>query len=155
MWFMSLISKRTMGGAVCLLALLCGSCITTTLPKSARVEPSPSASEPSQAAADKNLTDTWELLYQVNDKGDQERPLEGTRTLIEFTDKGQVIFNRMDKDNSDKMKSKTGKYALDNNQISITDDVGNTVKWPYQVTADTLVITMPEKKTKFFWRRFR
>ncbi len=65
-------------------------------------------------------------------KGDEERPREGTRTLIEFTDKGQVIFNRMDKDNSDKMKSQTGKYALDNNGITITDDAGNTVKWPYQ-----------------------
>ena len=52
----------------------------------------------------------------------------------------------MDKENSDKMKSRTGKYALDKNEISITDDMGNTVKWPYQVTADTLVIVMPEVK---------
>ena len=118
------------------------------------MEPTPSSAESSRASVDKNLLDTWELLYQVNDKG-EERPREGTRTLIEFTDKGQVIFNRMDKDNSDKMKSQTGKYFLDNNEISITDDVGNTVKWPYQVTADTLVITMPEKQTKFFWRRWR
>ena len=61
----------------------------------------------------------------------------------------------MDKENSDKMKSRTGKYALDKNEISITDDMGNTVKWPYQVTADTLVIVMPEVKKKFYWRRFR
>jgi len=152
---MSLFSKRIIGAAICLVAFLCASCITTTLPKSARVEPSPSSGEPSPAASsDKNLLDTWELLYQVSDKG-EERPREGTRTLIEFTDKGQVIFNRMDKDNSDKMKSQRGKYALDNNEITITDDAGNTVKWPYQATGDTLVITMPEKKTKFFWRRFR
>jgi hypothetical protein len=150
---MSLLSKRMIGATICLVALLCASCISTTLPKTARVEPSPSSGEPSQAPSDKNLLDTWELLYQVNEKGEQ-RPLEGTRTLIEFTDKGQVIFNRMDKD-SDKMKNQTGKYALDNNEITITDNAGNTVKWPYQVTADTLVITMPEKKTKFFWRRFR
>jgi Lipocalin-like domain len=153
---MSLLSRRTIGAAVCLIAFLCASCITTTLPKSASVEPTPSSGGTSHAsAADKNLLDTWELLYQVDEKGDQERPKEGTRTLIEFTDKGQVIFNRMDKDNSDKMKSRTGKYVVDNNGITITDDVGNTVKWPYQVTADTLVITMPEINKKFFWRRFR
>lgn len=152
---MSLVSKRTIGAAACLVALLGASCITTTLPKSARVEPSPSASEPSSASTDKNLLDTWELLYQVNEKGDEERPRDATRTLIEFTDKGQVIFNRMDKENSDKMKSRTGKYALDKSEISITDDVGNTVKWPYQVNGDTLVIVMPEVKKKFYWRRFR
>lgn len=151
---MFLLSKRTIGAMVCLVALLCASCITTTLPKTASMEPGPSSRGPSQAPADKNLLDTWELQYQVSEKG-EERPREGTRTLIEFTDKGQVIFNRMDKDNTDKMKKRTGKYALDNNEITITDDAGNTVKWPYQVTADTLVITMPEKKTKFYWRRFR
>jgi hypothetical protein len=119
------------------------------------VEPSPPSGEPSQASSDKNLLDTWELLYEVNEKGDQKPPQEGTRTLIEFTDKGQVIFNRMDKD-SDKTKNRTGKYALDTSGITITDDAGNTVKWPYQVTADTLVITMPENKNnKYYWRRFR
>jgi len=152
---MSLLFKRTIGATICLVALLCASCISTTLPKSARVEPSPPSGEPSQAASDKNLRDTWELLYQVNEKGDEERPRDATRTLIEFTDKGQVIFNRMDKENSDKMKSRTGKYALDKSEINITDDVGNTVKWPYQITGDTLMIVMPEVKKKFYWRRFR
>ncbi len=152
---MSLLSKRMNGAAICLVALLCASCISTTMPKTARVEPSPSSGEPSQASADKNLLDTWELLYQVNEKGDEERPRDATRTLIEFTDKGQVIFNRMDKENSDKMKSRTGKFALDKSEINITDDVGNTVKWPYQITGDTLMIVMPEVKKKFYWRRFR
>ena len=152
---MSLLSKRMNGAAICLVALLCASCISTTMPKTARVEPSPSSGEPSQASSDKNLLDTWELLYQVNEKGDEERPRDATRTLIEFTDKGQVIFNRMDKENSDKMKSRTGKYALDKSDINITDDVGNTVKWPYQITGDTLMIVMPEVKKKFYWRRFR
>ena len=152
---MSLLSKRMNGAAICLVALLCASCISTTMPKTARVEPSPSSGEPSQASSDKNLLDTWELLYQVNEKGDEERPRDATRTLIEFTDKGQVIFNRMDKENSDKMKSRTGKYALDKSDINITDDVGNTVKWPYQINGDTLMIVMPEVKKKFYWRRFR
>jgi hypothetical protein len=53
------------------------------------------------------------------------------------------------------LMSRTGKYALDKEEISITDDVGNTVKWPYQVNADTLVIVMPEVKKKFYWRRFK
>ena len=101
------------------------------------------------------MVDTWELLYQVNEKGDEERPMEGKRILIEFTDKGQVVLSRMDKDNSDKMKSRTGKYALDGNKISITDDIGNTVHWPYQISGDTLVIEMPENKHKFYWGRFR
>ncbi len=152
---MSLFLKRTITAAICVIAIFCVSCITTTLPKTARLEPSPSASEPSAASLDKNLLDTWELLYQVNENGAEERPTDGTRTLIEFTDKGQVIFNRMDKENSDRMKSRTGKYSLDKNEITITDDVGNTVKWPYQVTGDTLMIAMPEVKKKFFWRRFR
>ena len=104
---------------------------------------------------DTNLLDTWELLYQVNERGDEERPMEGKRTLMEFTDKGQLIFNRVDKDNPDKMKTRTGKYALDKNVINITDDVGNTVHWPYQISGDTLVIDMPEKKIKLYWRRFR
>jgi hypothetical protein len=104
---------------------------------------------------DKKLVDTWELLYQTNDKGDQERPPEDVRTLMEFTDKGQVIFNRIDKEHSDKLVSRTGKFALDKEEINITDDRGNTVKWPYQVNADTLVIVMPEVKKKFYWRRFR
>ena len=73
---MSLLSKRTMGAVVCLVALMCASCITTTLPKTASVEPGPSSREPSQTSADKNLLDTWELLYQVNEKGDEERPRE-------------------------------------------------------------------------------
>jgi len=108
-----------------------------------------------EAAVDQKLVDTWELLYQVNDKGEQEHPREATRTLIEFNTKGQVIFNRVDQTQSDAMKSRTGKFALDKDLIRITDDVGNTVKWPYQVNGDTLMIAMPEVNKKFFWRRFR
>lgn len=135
--------------------LSCTSCLTMTMPKSPRVEPGTPSSGTAEAAVDKNLVDTWELLYQVNDKGEEERPREATRTLIEFTNRGQVIFNRIDKEHSDAMKSRTGKYALEKEEISITDDVGNTVKWPYQVSSDTLIITMPEVKKKFHWRRFR
>lgn len=128
-----------------------------TMPKTARMEPGASSSGTAEAAVDKNLVATWELLYQANDKGEEKRPLEGTRTLIEFTDKGQVIFNRIDKENSGAMKSRTGKYVLDKGEITITDDKGNAVKWPYEVTGDTLMIRMPEvpEKPNMYWRRFR
>lgn len=108
-----------------------------------------------EAGSDKALVDTWELQYQVNDKGDQEKPREATKTLIEFTNGGQVVFNRMDKENSDATKSRTGKYSLEKSEISITDDMGNTVKWPYQIAGDQLVIFMPEVNKKFYWRRNR
>lgn len=99
--------------------------------------------------------DTWELLYQLNEKGEEERPRESTRTLIEFTEQGKVIFNRVEREHADSVKKRSGKFTLNGNEISITDDVGNTVKWPYQVTGDTLVLTMPEIKKKFYWRRYR
>jgi hypothetical protein len=150
---MSVDSRRVMGLIICLAALLCASCLSTTVPKTAQIEPNPSSDR--LASLDRNLTDTWELLYQVNDKGDQEKPKDATRTLIEFTPKGQVIFNRIDKENSDAMKSRTGKYGLDKSEISITDDKGNTVKWPYEISEDQLVIFMPEVNKKFYWRRFK
>jgi ankyrin repeat protein len=108
-----------------------------------------------ERTVDNNLIGTWELLYLVDKEGNQERPRQDTRTLCEFTDKGQVIFVRIDEDKSDERKNRTGKYALDGNKISITDDVGNTVHWPYQISGDTLVIDMPESKKKFYWGRFR
>jgi hypothetical protein len=138
-----------------IIMLSCVSCVGTGVSKSARVDPGVTGSTALDAAGDKGIADTWELLYQVNEKGDEERPKEATRTLIEFTKTGQVIFNRIDNENSDRVKSRTGKYSIDRAEINITDDAGNTVKWPYQVTGDTLVISMPEVKKKFHWRRFR
>jgi hypothetical protein len=159
---MLLILKRSAAILFCLAPLVFSSCLTMSLPKSARVEPSPTvspptatASVPPKGAADTKLIDTWELQYQVNDKGDEERPRAATRTLIEFTDRGQVIFNRMDKENSDSMKHRSGRYAVEQQEVTITDDAGNTVRWPYQVVGDTLVLTMPELKKKFYWRRYR
>ncbi|MBI4964911.1 MAG: hypothetical protein HY913_16680 [Desulfomonile tiedjei] len=139
---MSFILKHSAGVVICLGTLLFAACV--------------SMSTRPQGSIDKRLLDTWELLYQENDKGDQERPNEATRTLIEFTDRGQVIFNRMDKD-SDKMKKRSGRYSAENEEISITDDGagGNTVRWPYQVAGDTLVLQMPEVKKKFYWRRYK
>jgi len=130
-------------------------------PKTAKLEGGTSAPAVSPKSAsvgnlsDKKVVDTWELLYQKNEKGEEERPREATRTLIEFTDRGQVIFNRVDKENSDKMKSRSGKFIVEGEEISITDDAGNTVKWPYQVSGDTLVLVMPEVKKSFYWRRYR
>ena len=145
---MGLSFPRVMALVVCVAALVCASCMSMTMPRSARVEPG-------SGASDKQIVDTWELLYQIDDKGDKQLPTEGTRTLIEFTDKGRVIFNRIDKDNSDRVKNRTGKYSQENNEIVITDDSGNHVKWTYNVQDDTLVITAPELKKTFHWRRFR
>lgn len=142
----------------CAIALLCASCITTSLPKSARLESGPSGSQASSSsgtAREKGIVDKWELLYQVNDKGGEERPRESTRTLIEFTESGKVVFDRIDKESSDARKSRSGQYAMANEEISITDDAGNTVQWPYQVNGDTLVLVMPEVKKKFYWRRVK
>lgn len=140
---------------------VCSSCLTVAAPKTAKLEEGSAAPAVSQKPSsvsnlsDKKVVDTWELLYQKNEKGDEERPREATRTLIEFTDRGQVIFNRVDKENSDKMKSRSGRYAVEGEEISITDDAGNTVKWPYQISGDTLVLVMPEVKKSFYWRRYR
>jgi len=150
--------KRGFRLAAILAGLLCISCLTASLPKSAKVEPTPPPSEAGSGQStveDKSLVDTWELLYQLNEKGEEERPRESTRTLIEFTEQGKVIFNRVEREHADSVKKRSGKFTLNGNEISITDDVGNTVKWPYQVTGDTLVLTMPEIKKKFYWRRYR
>jgi len=136
-----------------LIVFSCASCVGTGLSKSAKLEPGVGSA--SDVPGDKGLVDTWELLFQVNEKGDEERPREGTRTLIEFTKNGQVIFNRIDSETSDRVKTQTGKYSTDKAEISIADGDGNAVKWPYQIIGDTLVISMPERKKKFHWRRFR
>jgi len=109
----------------------------------------------SEGIIDLNLLHTWGLLYKIDENGHEERPIEGTRTLIEFTDKGQLIFSKVDNGSSHQMKNRAGKYALNGNEISITDESGNTMQWVYQVSGDTLVIDMPDAKNKFYWGRFR
>jgi ankyrin repeat protein len=104
---------------------------------------------------DDDLVDTWELLYQVDERGGREWPIEETRTLIEFTNTGDVIFSRIPRENSDRMKSRSGRYAIEGNDIVITDDSGNSVSWPYRVVGDILIVDMPEVKKKFHWRRYR
>jgi hypothetical protein len=110
-------------------------------------------SETSVGNSDKSVVGKWELLYQINDKGERQNPKDQTKTQIEFTNNGQVMFNRFDNENSDSVKSRTGKYSVGKNQISITDDAGNTVKWPFQISGDSLIISMPEVNKKFHWRR--
>lgn len=155
---MSVTGKSIFRALLCVVPILCASCLSMSLPKSAKLEPSsgmPTASAPSVAGNDRALVDKWELLLLVNDKGGEEKPRDATRTLIEFTDKGQVILNRVDKEGSDALKSRTGKYTTAKNEVSITDDKGNTSVWPYQVTGDQLVLVMPELNKKFHWRRYR
>jgi hypothetical protein len=150
-------SSRIIGFSVLLcITAFCASCLTASLPKSARLDDaqsSPDMSASLQGAGDKSVVGKWELLYQLNDKGERQNPRDQTKTQIEFTDNGQVVFNRFDNEHSDNVKSRTGKFTLDKNLISITDDAGNTVKWPFQIASDSLIISMPEVNKKFHWRR--
>jgi hypothetical protein len=136
-------------------SLLCASCLTMTLPKNARVETAPPgpAIESKTPPRDNPLIDNWELMYQVNEKGEEKRPLANTRTWIKFAPSGQVKIDKLDKEQSGEVMSRSGAYAINRDEITITDDAGNTVKWPFQITGDVLVIDMPELKMKFYWRR--
>ncbi len=149
--------KYTLRNLICasLCALTCASCLTASLPKNARMDSNASSENSPAAPVDRGLTDKWELMFQINDKGEEQKPRESTRTVLEFTGNGEVIFNRMDKDSADMAKSRSGKYTVDRDQIVITDDAGNTVKWPYQVNGDNLMISMPEVSKKFHWRRYK
>ncbi|MBM4327224.1 MAG: lipocalin family protein [Deltaproteobacteria bacterium] len=156
---MSVMLRRLGVGLIVIAPLLCASCLTMTMPKSARLE-KPGAEDQSSTRtqtppSDKRIVDTWELMFQEDDKGTKEVPRESTRTLLEFTDRGRIIFNRVDKDNTDRVKTRTGNFTLEDGEIKITDDVGNSGRWPYQITGEQLVIVMPEKNKKFHWRRFR
>jgi hypothetical protein len=166
-----LVRKKSIAGAfACLIALACASCLSMSIPKGAQVEPGgrtpgkDAAAAPGNAGGsnqtkaslrDPGIVDTWELLYQVNERGDQEQPTESVRTLLEFTDKGRVVFNKVDKDKSDTLKHQTGNYAVEKEEITITDDKGFSSRWPYQVSGDTLILVIPDQKKKFFWRRWR
>lgn len=148
-------AKRLARALLCLIPVFCASCLSMTVPKSVGVEPTAAAAGKLVPPSDKRVVDTWELLYRVNDKGEEERPRDATRTLIDFTDKGKVIFNRMDKENSGRVASHSGRFTTENGEIRIIDDSGNGARWPYQITGDTLEVYIPEDKKKFFWRRFR
>jgi len=152
------LSSRILGFAFLLcFAAFCASCLTASLPKSARMDDETQSgsdiSASSTGSSDKSVVGKWELLYQINDKGERQNPKDQTKTHIEFTDNGQVVFNRFDNENSDSVKSRSGKYSIEKNRISITDDAGNTVKWPFQIASDSLIISMPEVNKKFHWKR--
>ena len=144
-------------GVFVFVASICVSCLTASLPKSARLEGN-APTESEQVAAGirssvRAILGKWELLYQINDKGDRQNPKDLTKTQIEFTDDGKINFIRLDNEHSDSVKSRQGKYSVDKDQINITDDAGNTVKWPFEAASDSLVISMPDQNKKFHWRR--
>ncbi|MEW6350856.1 MAG: lipocalin family protein [Thermodesulfobacteriota bacterium] len=143
-------SRIVAGVLLCCTVLVCSSCFSTVAPKTAREERTPRRPV---GPIDKNLVSTWELIYQVNEKGERKLPDESWRTRLEFTDKGDVIFNKSDTQGSLPVQTKTGTYSLEKSEMTITDDLGNTVTWPYTVADDVLVITMPEGNKKFYWRR--
>ena len=153
---MVVLSKRLVLGLLCALSCLCVSCLTMTLPQSTKVEaPSTEAPPKEYVVKDDRLCDTWELMYLVDDKGEEKNPDEGTRTLMEFTQKGEVIVNKVDRNASNRVRTRNGHYLAENSQLTITDSDGRKVTWPYMVDGDTLIVDMPEVKKKFYWRRFR
>ncbi len=153
---MVVLPKRIVWGLFCTLCCFCASCMTMTLPQSTKVKTqSEEVPRKEYIVKDDRLCDTWELMYLVNDKGEEKNPDEGTRTLMEFTQKGEVIVNKVDRGATDRVKTRNAEYVAENNLINITDHEGNKVKWPYMIDGDTLIIEMPEVKKKFYWRRFR
>ncbi len=147
--------------AVALAATLCSSCLFMTGTQSARVKnPSGPENKPKQEAggvADPRVVGTWELLYRMDDNGKETPPRQGTRTLIEFTDNGDVIFNRSDRGGSDRVKSRTGRYTVNDDTLNITDDSGYSAKITYRMAGDTLITSMvvEDRPTEFYWRRYR
>jgi ankyrin repeat protein len=107
-------------------------------------------------AMDRNLVATWELLSQTDEHGQNEqKPIENIRSLIEFTNKGVVVFSRIEKKVSDRTLVRTGKYRIERNEVVIADEAGNIVRWPYKIADDKLTIVMAEFKKKHYWRRVR
>jgi hypothetical protein len=133
---------------------VCAGCLGIAGPKDPKMESGGAAT----VITDKSLIDTWEVVYRVDDKGEKKSLDPGTRTLAEFSDNGRLIMNSVYDEKSGKIKSRTGRYSVDGQTINIADNEGNTAKWPYEITGDTLVITMPDEKGKFhkvYWRRYR
>ncbi|MFH0959275.1 MAG: lipocalin family protein [Pseudomonadota bacterium] len=154
---MTAIIKIIRIGVFVAVAFVCVSCLTASLPKNARLDGNaPSNSDQAASgvrSSGRDILGKWELLYQINDKGDRQNPKDLTKTQIEFTDDGKINFTRLDNEQSDSVKSRQGKYSIDKDQINITDDAGNAVKWPFEIASDSLVISMPEQNKKFHWRR--
>ncbi|MCA1960945.1 MAG: lipocalin family protein [Desulfomonile sp.] len=127
--------------SVVVCALLCASCLSLTLQTA--------------KTTDSRLFGTWELTHQVDEKNEEKTPDPGTRTLLEFKEPDRIVFSRIQRreNDSDIVKKREGNFFLQQNEVHITDDGGNSVGWPYQIAGDTLITTMPSEKRKFYWRR--
>ncbi len=149
--------KCLSAGIALLAVLLCASCLSLTAPKDARVEPDSPSGVQAIAGLDKNLVDTWELMYLTDEAGTKKYPDASTRTLMEFTNSGKVIVNKTYKGPPETVKTTDpGKYSmLAKGEISVTDKDGTTATWPYQISGDTLEITVVGENKKHYWRRFR
>jgi hypothetical protein len=147
--------KCLSAGIILLAVLFCASCLSLTAPKDPRVDADAGGGKPI-AGLDKNLVDTWELMYLTDDDGKEIYPDKSTRTLMEFTENGRVLVNTTYKGPPETVKTHPGKYAmLGKDEISVTDKDGTTASWPYQIKKDTLVTTVLGGNKKHHWRRFR
>lgn len=130
--------------AVCLLSniLICSSCVSLVVPKGE-----------GDTQYNKNLIDTWELMYQVDKNGDVSNPRKNIRVLMEFTDKGNFFLNWFDSDTSETLKSRSGRYTTEGNRVTIEDKDGNTDTWPYAFEDGKLVLALPAENKRFVWQR--
>ncbi len=109
--------------------------------------------ETSAGDLESRLVGAWELIYWTNDKGEQQLPTNNSRTFLEFTDKGEVVFTGIGPRDPGTAGLKSGTYRLDNDEISVTDGTGQTAKWSYTVADDVLRVGLPEKQGGLYWRR--
>ncbi len=137
---MTLGSRRAMVVLLCAVPFLCASCLALGIPKTPGLESPASLPE---GEIDERLIGTWEVQYRQSENGSKE--YVWSRTLIEFTDKGELIFNRVDREKEDKLKTETGRYTVVGDSIIVLDTEGHRGRWQYEVSEDNLVIMMSDK----------
>jgi hypothetical protein len=125
---------------LCAVPFLCVSCLGLGIPKTSGLESPASLPE---GEIDERLIGTWEVQYRQTDNGSKE--YVRSRTLIEFTDKGELIFNRVDREKEDQLKTEAGRYTVVGDSIIVLDTQGHRGRWQYKVSEDNLVIMMSDK----------
>ncbi|MEW6350857.1 MAG: lipocalin family protein [Thermodesulfobacteriota bacterium] len=109
--------------------------------------------ETSAGSEDKTLVGTWELLYRMNEKGEQQLPHKTSRTFLEFTTKGEIAFTDIGRRGPGTEALKSGTYRIDGEEIVVTGDNGQVAKWPFVLADAVLRITLPDSRTGLYWHR--
>lgn len=123
-------------------SLICCSCVSLVVPKD---EQNPQSGE--------SLIDTWELLYQIDEKGQKKLPGdENVKLLMRFSDDGRLYESYYDVKESKEIKSESISYRVQGNKLIIKDNKGNTATWIYSFKDGKLIILWSTNK-RFVWRR--